>query len=189
MTGEVGGAYLKPGTLVRPGPRGRILRLLVGGLQVTALVFVLLNINMFLRPEEPFSVSLFVAIWLGFSLVVNIRFLRDTVNVGFHVNWGNSPYWVLWGLAALSLALSLGFSGAIWAIPFSLFVFVVILYTTVHIGISYILAAILATPGCEMRSIPHLIAILRRSDLAEEHSCDTGPWDRIDEREARRRSP
>ncbi len=73
-------------------------------------------------------------------------------------------------------------------VPFSLVVFVVIFYTAGHLAISYVFAAILATTGCEMRSIPQLIAILRRSDLGEEHSCDTGPWDRIDEWEARRPS-
>ena len=187
VTGEVDGDYLKPGTLVGPGPRGRILRLLVGGLQVTTIVLALLHTNIFLRPEEPFSVSLFVVIWLGFSLVVDIRFLGDMVNTGFRVSWGNRPYWVLLGLAALTLALSLGFSGAIWALPFSLFVFAVILYTAAHLGISHILAAILGTPGCEMRSIPQLVAILRRSDFVEEHSCP-GLWDHYDKREARRPS-
>lgn len=91
MTEEVADAYLKPGTLVRPGPRGRLLRFLVGGLQVTAIVLALLNTNMFLRPEEPFSVSLFVVIWLGSSLVINIRILGDLLNVGFRVSWGNRP--------------------------------------------------------------------------------------------------
>jgi hypothetical protein len=69
-----------------------------------------------------------------------------------------------------------------WAVPFSLLVFVVILYTTGHLGISLVLGAILATPGCEMRSIPHLIAILRKRDL-EERSCPYG-LTRYDEREA-----
>ncbi len=38
MPGEVGRAYVKPGTLLRPGPRGRVLRLLIGGLQVSAAI-------------------------------------------------------------------------------------------------------------------------------------------------------
>ncbi len=49
-----------------------------------------------------------------------------------------------------------------------------ILYSTLHLRISLILAAILATPGCEMRSIPHLIAILKKRDLVDERSCPYG---------------
>ena len=62
-----------------------------------------------------------------------------------------------------------------------------ILYTMAHLGISHILAGILGTPGCEMRSIPQLIAILRKRDLVEEHSCP-GLWTRYDQLEAQRRA-
>lgn len=81
MTEEAGTAYLKPGTLARPGPRGRVLRLLVGGVQVTTIVFALLDTRIFLRPEEPFSVPLFVVIWLSIGLVIGIRFFNDMVKM------------------------------------------------------------------------------------------------------------
>ncbi len=187
MTEKVGRAYVEPETFVRPGPRGRALRLFLGGLQLTATILALFNANMFLRPEEPFSVSLFVVIWLGSSLLVALWLLGMMVNIAFGVTWGDRLYWILLGLAVLTLSLSLAVSGAIWAVPFSLLVFIVILYTTAHLGISLILAAILATPGCEMRSIPHLIAILEKRDLVDERSCPYG-LTRFDEREARRRS-
>ncbi len=189
MTAEAGSAYVKPGTLVRPGPRGRVLRLLVGGPQVSATILALLYANIFLRPEtvdlDSFEQT-FVLIYIGFSAVIALYFLRDMVNVGFRVTWGGRLYWVLLGLAALTLILSLALFGAVWALPFSLFVFLVILYTTGHLGISHVLAAILATPGCEMRSIPHLFGILRGRDV-EEHVCP-GLWTNFDAREARRRA-
>ena len=49
-----------------------------------------------------------------------------------------------------------------------------ILYSTLHLRISLILAAIHATPGCEMRYIPHLIAVLKKRDLVDERSCPYG---------------
>ncbi len=182
-------AYMKSGTFVRPGPRGRALRLFLGGLQLTATILALFNANMFLRPETldlDNASAVFVLIYVVWSLVIALRWLGDMVNIAFGVTWGDRLYWVLLGLAVLTLSLSLALSGAIWALPFSLLVFVVILYTTGHLGISLVLAAVLATPGCEMRSIPHLIAILRKGDL-KEHVCP-GPLDRFDEWEAQRRS-
>ena len=115
-----------------------------------------------------------MVIWLGSSLLVALWLLGMMVNIAFGVTWGDRLYWILLGLAVLTLSLSLALSGAIWAVPFSLLVFIVILYTTGHLGISLILAAILATPGCEMRSIPHLIAILKKRDLVDERSCPYG---------------
>ncbi|MEE9173783.1 MAG: hypothetical protein V3U30_02265 [Thermoplasmata archaeon] len=186
MTAEVGRAYVKPGTLVRPGPWGRVGRLVIGGLQVSATTLALLYANIFLQPEKAFQINLFVPIYIGISSVIALRWLSYMVNIAFRVTWGGRLYWVLLGLVALTLVLSLALFGAVWAPPFSLLVFLVILYTTGHLGVSHVLAAILATPGCEMRSIPHLIGILRRRDV-EEHFCP-GAWTQFDEREARRRA-
>ncbi len=189
MTAEVGRAYVKPGTLVRPGPRGRVGRLLIGGLYVSATILALLYANIFLRPEtldlaDNEQVNALIGIGIGF--VFAIPWLGYMVNIAFRVTWGGRLYGVLLGLVALALVLSLALFGAVWAPPFSLLVFLVILYTTGHLGVSHVLAALLATPGCEMRSIPHLIGILRGRDV-EEHFCP-GAWTQFDEREARRRA-
>ncbi len=202
-------AYEKPGTLLKPGPTGRVLRLLVGGLQVAATILVLLYSSWFLRPETITSggfivallpgiqdipdltsfqvfIQIFALIYIGISFVISLRWLPHMVNIAFRVTWGGRLYWVLLGLVAITIPLSLALFGTFWALPFSLLVFLTILYTTGHLGISLILAAILATPGCEMRSIPHLIGIVT-GRKAEEHSCP-GMWTGIDEREARKRA-
>ena len=188
MAAEVGRAYVKPGTLLRPGPSGRVGRLLIGGLQVSATILALLYASIFLRPQtvDLGRFPLGVLIYIGISAVIALRWLSYMVNIAFRVTWGGRLYWVLLGLVALTLVLSLALFGAVWALPFSLLVFLVILYTTGHLGISHVLAALLATPGCEMRSIPHLIGILRRRDV-EEHFCP-GAWTQFDERESRRRA-
>ena len=60
-------------------------------------------------------------------------------------------------------------------------------YVYAHLGLSFLLSAILATPGCEMRAIPHLAGILTRAP-AREHYCP-GFLDNVDRWERARHSP
>jgi hypothetical protein len=39
-----------------------------------------------------------------------------------------------------------------------------------HLGIAYVLVGVLASPGCEMRSIPYLWALLTSKE-SPEHAC------------------
>ena len=94
MDEEVFGGYLRPGTLVRPGPRGRALRLFLGGPQLTATILALVYANMFLRPETldlDNASQVFVLIWVGFSLVWALPWLGHMVNIAFGVTWGEPP--------------------------------------------------------------------------------------------------
>ena len=59
-------------------------------------------------------------------------------------------------------------------------------YWFVHLGFSFFLAAVLATPGCEMRSIPHLWTLITRR-ATKEHYCP-GFLDRLDRWERERRA-
>lgn len=49
-----------------------------------------------------------------------------------------------------------------------------------HLGVSFLLAAAIGTPGCEMRSIPELIGRARGTP-SHEHRCPVGFLARIDE--------
>ena len=62
-----------------------------------------------------------------------------------------------------------------------------VLYHFVHMGTSLILATALATPGCEMRSIPQLAGILRGTE-SKEHYCP-GFFDALDKWEYERGAP
>ena len=48
-----------------------------------------------------------------------------------------------------------------------------------HLGYSFVLAGILATPGCEMRATHHLFSILSGKPV-KEHHCPVGPLNTID---------
>ena len=52
------------------------------------------------------------------------------------------------------------FGAALWAW---------LVYFFAHLGVSFILSAIIATPGCEMRAIPHLFGKISGRAVAEHH--------------------
>jgi hypothetical protein len=54
-----------------------------------------------------------------------------------------------------------------------------------HLGIAFVLSAIIATPGCEMRSIPDLFGRVIGKP-SEEHHCPAAFITKIDEWEHRR---
>lgn len=60
------------------------------------------------------------------------------------------------------------------------------LYLFIHLGLSFLLAAILATPGCEMRAFHDLFTRLTGVPT-KEHYCPVGPLHLVDQWEAQRR--
>lgn len=76
---------------------------------------------------------------------------------------------LLFGAAVL---LDLLFYGRVWALPLglTLFVWLMVVYL---LGAAFVLATVLGTPGCEMRSYAQLATKLRGGDAAE-HFCPGG---------------
>jgi hypothetical protein len=54
-----------------------------------------------------------------------------------------------------------------------------------HLGIAYVLAAVIGTPGCEMRAFHDLYSRVTGIPT-KEHYCPVGPLHPIDQWEARR---
>lgn len=104
------------------------------------------------------------------------------VNIGFGLGLGSWPRVI--ALLALAAATVIGWftSGAWFSESLWLTVFILNAYTFTHLGMSFILSAIFATPGCEMRSAPILWG--RLFDLrVRDHVCP-GPIGMIDRWEA-----
>lgn len=188
-TTEVGKSFVSWGTLVRPSRRGRTFRFLAGVVGLSATVLALLHPNWIIRldtldlAQASFGM-LFGLVFLGLALVGHLINLNLIVNLAFKLNTGKYPLRIVGGLAAVALIADLLFFGTVWAAPLGIVVWIVLVYSTGHLGISHILAGILGTPGCEMRSIPHLVGILTGREV-EEHFCP-GTWTRMDERDAQR---
>jgi hypothetical protein len=163
----------QPGTLVRPGPMGRLIRLLLG------LVCIQFTYEWLLVFDFTDLRAQLLWVWVALSAY----FAADVVNIGFGVRWGQWPRVALAVTLGTGLALALVVDGhwvsewlwqpLRWAE----------IYLFGHLGVSFLLAALLGTPGCEMRAIPDLFARLR-GGAAEEHYCP-GHIDAIDRFERR----
>jgi len=166
-----------PGTLERPGPIGRLVRLVLGFL-MTWMAW-----QTALHSDTSDLSSVAIWFWLFFALLL----APYVVNIGFGVKWGAWPR-----IAAIVLVLGTGVVGyaqngtprteLLWAGTS-----IVMVYVFGHLGLSFLLSAVLATPGCEMRAIPQLVGITRGKP-AREHYCP-GFLDGLDRWERERGKP
>ena len=84
-------------------------------------------------------------IWLG--VASSFYFLAYVVNVGFTITWGRRLQLILVAAAMAAVVLDFFIYRSFWGPPLGLLVFVLLAYVTGHLGVSFILAGILATPG------------------------------------------
>ncbi len=171
--------FEEQGSLSKPGLIGRAVRLIFGAMLLWGLYsllrygwIVMIDTTPPRRPEWWFLIVL--AFWLT----------PYVVNIGFTKNWRRAPQVVIVTLAAFAIAIDLAVYGAWWAPPLGILVLAWLVYFTAHLGVSFVLSALIATPGCEMRAIPHLWA-LTTGRSTKEHYCP-GTLDRIDRWEANR---
>jgi len=166
----------EPGTLQRPGPIGRLVRLILG------LLCLWLVWQLAFRSGTPDLTNPSFWIFVAFGMLL----VPYVINIGFGVTWGAWPRIVstilLVGAAAIGylttngqIAFSLWATAAIW-----------MAYVYGHLGISFVMSSLLATPGCEMRAIPHLLGKVLKRDT-REHYCP-GFIDNVDEWELNRRA-
>ncbi len=169
----------EPGTLPRPGPLGRIVRLAFGALCAYYLLGIV-NVYDGLMDGQGHVRSV---IWNG--VLIGLFLISYVINIGFSKDWKKWPAVVsaclflllgAYGYFSQAAFETTALAGTIWVWEFYLFT---------HLGISFLLAALLATPGCEMRAIPDLYARLSGSS-AKEHICPVGPLTAIDRWEASR---
>ena len=142
-----------PDTLHKPGIIGRLVRILLGIATSVFLIEVVQSFPGILRVTSPTDKLL---IGIAFSFYV----LPYVINIGFHRNWNRLPQLIIIILAAVAIGFSYFMFGRIWGPPIALIAFLMLTYVLAHLSVSFFLAAILATPGCEMRSIPHLIGLI-----------------------------
>ena len=156
---------------------GRTVRLLLGLVCCyTALQYAGIA-DAFLRPDLP---QLFLLTGPAFALWL----LPPVVNLGFGRSWKNRPRNVVLVLCAGAILVDLFVYGQMWGPPLGAVLWATTVYTFTHLGPSFVLASVLATPGCEMRAIPALIGRLT-GHTAQEHHCP-GFITPLDNWEARR---
>lgn len=177
--------FEKAGSLSSPGPIGRLVRLGLG-LWITYAFFQFLDIGFldaqkadrFFSWQTPTHPSFWLAVLFFFWVFPYV------VNIGFSRNWRRKPQWIL--LAAVTIVAIGGYfqGGSLWSPVMAWLILIWLLYVTAHLGFSFLLAAILGTPGCEMRAFHHLWTILT-GKKTKEHYCP-GQLDKIDKWETNR---
>ncbi len=170
------------GSLDRPGPVGRIVRLSLGILCSYGIYGLVLNrANIIWNP-----VSVLPNIWV--MVVIALLIINYVVNIGFGKSFGRWPSYISIAVALLLATVSwlkfgtpdhplLGTALWLW-----------MAYFYGHLGVSFLLAAAIATPGCEMRAIPELYGRVTGKET-EEHHCPASFITTIDAWERRRRAP
>lgn len=169
-----------PGSLPRPGPIGRLARLGVGALCLW-YVYGLVQVSGDLMRADGHIRSL---VWNGVPF--GLFLISYVVNIGYSRAWRKWPAAVcaiafagiaLFGYVTVKTAETTLLAQSIWCWE---------LYVFVHLGLSFLIAGVISTPGCEMRAFHDLYSRITGVPT-KEHFCPVGPLHPIDQWEAGRR--
>lgn len=168
--------FSNPGSLPKPGWIGRSVRLAMAFLSGYAL-YILFRSKEDFFSGVPDNAMLWVLILLAFHL------LPPVVNIGFGKVWHSKPQ--IWYVIIFYLASLVGgnIEGTFNPEVSGYFLFAMPVYVFTHSGIAFLFSSVLATPGCEMRSLPQLISVIAGKP-SKEHYCP-GFIDNIDKWEHR----
>jgi hypothetical protein len=165
------------GSIERPGKIGRTLRLSLGLGCYFALYQLFMSHETIIN--NPVSTLPNMVLIVGAAVCI----VNYVVNIGFGMNWGRWP-------SILSISVLGTIASVNWLIldtPDHWMLGVVywawLFYFYLHLGTSFLIASMLATPGCEMRAIPELLGRLSGKP-AEEHYCPVALITKVDEWEA-----
>lgn len=172
---------VEPGSLARTGPVGRLMRLALGAACLWALWELVANVGAVIAAPIAAAVHPSVALLIAMAFWV-ISYL---VNIGFSKSWGRRPaYASLAGFLAMGVVAFVihgELNSPILGVP----LFAWLTYFYGHLGLSFVVASVLATPGCEMRAIPELVGRMTGHGSAEHH-CPSPLITKIDEWERQR---
>ncbi len=172
---------VQPGCLSKPGPIGRFVRLGFGALCIYYAISLwgirseLITNAGTIRPM----------IWNG--IFPGIILVSYVVNIGFSRAWKKWPAIISLMLILMAGAVGLLLTGAVESPILAGTVFVWELYVFSHLGLSFALSGVLATPGCEMRALYHLFSLITGKPT-KEHHCPIGPLNALDRWENTRKS-
>lgn len=169
----------EPGTLPRPGPVGRIVRLLFG-LLCLWYVYELLHATNDLMASDGHILPM---VWNG--VLPGLFLISYVVNIGFSRSWRKLPAIVSAGAFLLIAGYGYLAQGSVETMLLARATWVWEVYAFTHLGISFLLSAVIATPGCEMRAIHDLYSRVTGVPT-KEHYCPIGPLHPIDQWESRR---
>ncbi len=173
--------FVEQGSLKKPLIVGRLVRFSLGVLMLYGVYQTSLGWPYILENGFPVgSISLWVATAFAFWIIPPV------INIGFSLNTGRLSQWIIAGVSLVLGAYHYFAEGVVMGYALGVFTVAWVYYWLVHLGFSLFLAAVIATPGCEMRSIPHLWTLIT-GRATKEHYCP-GFFDGLDRWERERRA-
>ncbi|AWZ01335.1 hypothetical protein RHODOSMS8_01800 [Rhodobiaceae bacterium] len=167
------------GELPKPGPMGRLVRLALGAL---CLFYVA---DLWSIRGNPITDAGHIQTPLWTGIIFGLFLVNYVVNIGFSQSWKKWPA-ILSGLGLVGVAgISKVFYGEYESTLMAYTLLVWLLYIFTHLGMAFVLAALIQTPGCEMRTFHHLWSLVS-GQTTKEHICPIGPLTPIDNWEAAR---
>jgi hypothetical protein len=169
----------EPGSLPRPGPIGRLVRFGLGVLCLSH-VYWLLQVSDSLLDEDGQLRSI---LWNG--VLIGLLLVSYVINIGFSRAWKKWPATVSASIFMLIAAYGFLTAGSFETQLLAHTLWLWELYVFMHLGIAFVVAAAIGTPGCEMRAFHDLYSRLT-GNPTKEHFCPIGPLHPIDQWETRR---
>ena len=83
--------------------------------------------------------------WIGIGIM--FYFFSDLFNIGFNRSWGRWPHYIFVLLLVIGIGVNYVHHGGFWGAATGWLVYVMYMTVTVAIGLSFMGAAVLATPG------------------------------------------
>jgi hypothetical protein len=169
----------EPGSLPRPGPIGRVVRLGLGSLCLWYVISLIqLTGNLFGSDGHIRSI-----IWNG--VVIGLFLVSYVVNIGFSRAWKKWPAIISAGVFLLIAGIGYLTQGNFETILLAQVICGWELYLFSHLGLAFMVSGIIGSAGCEMRAFHELYSRLTGIPT-KEHHCPIGPLHSIDQWEAGR---
>lgn len=167
------------GSLPKPGPLGRLLRLGLAYLVLRGFVYEIWDDRVMLTAGEfePYDL-------IANALLVGLFLVSYVINIGFSRSFKKWPALVsAVGLGLLAL-YDYSNTGNWTGFAFGTGFFLWSMYIFTHLGVSFLIAAVIGTPGCEMRAFHDLFSKISKVEV-KEHLCPVGPIQPLDRWESK----
>lgn len=160
------------GSIDPPGVIGRIVRFILGYICIDLFIQIVDDIPGMIErgwPVNPVSIG---------SVLLGLYLLRPVINIGFTLRIKYLPQLVVVAISTMILSYQWLSELPLFGSEFTVFLMIWMAYVFGHLGISFVVAAVIRTPGCEMRGLPHLWSKLTGRESIE-HYCP-GPLAPLD---------
>jgi len=164
----------EPGSLPRPGPLGRLVRLGFGLLCLWHVYGLIQIWGQFLTPDG----SIRPFIWNG--IIIGLFLVSYVINIGYSRAWKKWPAIVSALVFAAIAAFGYLTKGTVETVWLAHSIWLWEFYVFTHLGLAFLVAGIIATPGCEMRAFHDLYSRMT-GNATKEHYCPVGPLHSIDQ--------